>query len=597
MPFRRKFLGPDELAGHWSRPGIFNTKTSGDDTSTGALGGVCVCAWSAGVLPHLVTWGAARPAGFSGLLFYSDGDADADVACSAGPRASRVPAGHALEALNEAERAHIYKRIRVHEGVTMQIMRTIILLLIACLALPLQARDDGVESLRETGKAFAAVARKVSPAVVFIQTESRPKAAQRAPFSAPFDDEFFRRFFGEPFPGVPRGEGPNGQRRAVGQGSGFVFSAGASGSSDKTYILTNNHVVEGAEKIRVKFQDGNEFDADITGTDPKSDVAVIEIKTTGLPSLAWGDASKLEVGEWVVAMGNPFGLSHTLTVGVVSAKGRTSLGISDYEDFIQTDAAINPGNSGGPLVNLEGEVVGVNTAIFSRSGGYMGVGFAIPSNLARSIAEQLIDTGEVTRGYLGIIIQPLTSELAESFGLEQSQGILVAQVSENAPAQKAGLKQGDVIVSYQGKPVTNVGDFRNRVSLTPPGTRETLSIVRDGKTMEIAITIGQLSDEQLVAQGSAQTADELGLTVQTLTPDLAKQFNARAGEGVVVTQVQPESAAASAGIRAGDVILQVNRQPVDDAAAFERAISGVTDKRALLLIRSGDAQRFVVLNW
>ncbi|MDH3280320.1 MAG: DegQ family serine endoprotease, partial [Gammaproteobacteria bacterium] len=377
----------------------------------------------------------------------------------------------------------------------------------------------------------------------------------------------------------------------------FVFSAGSSEPSDKTYILTNNHVVEGAEKIRVKFQDGREFDAEITGTDPKSDVAVVEIKAGGLPTLPWGDASKLEVGEWVVAMGNPFGLSHTLTVGVVSAKGRTSLGISDYEDFIQTDAAINPGNSGGPLVNLDGQVVGVNTAIFSRSGGYMGVGFAIPSNLARSIAEQLIQTGEVTRGYLGIVIQPLTSELAESFGLEQSQGILVAQVSADSPAEKAGLKQGDVIVAYQGTPVTNVGDFRNRVSLTRPGTREALSVIRDGKPREITITIGQLSDEQSIAQGSAQTTEELGLTVQALTPELAKQFNTQAGEGVVVTQVESGSAAATAGIRPGDVILQVNRHSVDTPAAFKRAVSSAADKRILLLIRSGDAQRFVVLHW
>lgn len=480
----------------------------------------------------------------------------------------------------------------------MQTKRIVTLLLVSWIALPVQARDGGMESLRQTGKAFAAVAREVSPSVVFIQTESRPKSTRPAPFSAPFgDDDLFRRFFGEPFPGIPRGEAPDDRRRAVGQGSGFVFSAGSSEPSDKTYILTNNHVVEGAEKIRVKFQDGREFDAEITGTDPKSDVAVVEIKAGGLPTLPWGDASKLEVGEWVVAMGNPFGLSHTLTVGVVSAKGRTSLGISDYEDFIQTDAAINPGNSGGPLVNLDGQVVGVNTAIFSRSGGYMGVGFAIPSNLARSIAEQLIQTGEVTRGYLGIVIQPLTSELAESFGLEQSQGILVAQVSADSPAEKAGLKQGDVIVAYQGTPVTNVGDFRNRVSLTRPGTREALSVIRDGKPREITITIGQLSDEQSIAQGSAQTTEELGLTVQALTPELAKQFNTQAGEGVVVTQVESGSAAATAGIRPGDVILQVNRHSVDTPAAFKRAVSSAADKRILLLIRSGDAQRFVVLHW
>ncbi|HET7687130.1 MAG TPA: trypsin-like peptidase domain-containing protein, partial [Candidatus Macondimonas sp.] len=281
------------------------------------------------------------------------------------------------------------------------------LILLFVLSSAVHALDGGVESLRQTGKAFASVARAVSPAVVFIQVEGKasPTALRRfpSPFDEtwPFGDDLFRRFFGDRFPGfpqIPEQEMPKGERRVIGQGSGFVFAAKDGLWSDKTYILTNNHVVEDAEKIRIQFQDGREFDATITGRDPQSDVAVLEIEADGLTPLRWGDSSALEVGEWVVAIGNPFGLSHTLTVGVVSAKGRTSLGISDYEDFIQTDAAINPGNSGGPLVNLDGEVVGVNTAIFSRSGGYMGVGFAIPSNLAKAIADQLIEHGEVTRG-------------------------------------------------------------------------------------------------------------------------------------------------------------------------------------------------------
>ncbi len=477
-----------------------------------------------------------------------------------------------------------------------------LLLLVAVVALPVRALDGGIENLRQTAKAFAAVARQVSPSVAFIQVESTRKSATStlSPFGEdwPFGEDLFERFFGEPFPGLPRREPPQKERRTINQGSGFVFSSKKGLLSDKTYILTNNHVVEGAEKIRVKFQEGREFDAEIKGTDPKSDVAVIEIKTGGVPALPWGDSSELDVGEWVVAMGNPFGLSHSLTVGVVSAKGRTTLGISDYEDFIQTDAAINPGNSGGPLVNLNGEVVGVNTAIFSRSGGYMGVGFAIPSDLARKVAEQLIDTGEVIRGYLGIVIQPLTSELAESFNLDETQGVLVAQVSKDSPAEKAGLKQGDVIVSYQGKPVTDIGDFRNRVSLTPPGSRETLSIIREGGRRDVAVTIGKLSETETLAQGSAQTADELGLTVQTLTPELAKQFDAKAGEGVVVTQVKRGSIAARAEIKTGDVILQVNRKKVNSAAVFNRAVGeSLSDKRVLLLVRSGEMQRYVVLRW
>ncbi len=487
------------------------------------------------------------------------------------------------------------------------ITRLILLLWFA--ALPAHGLDSGVENLRQTGKAFAAVAREVSPSVVFIQVEAKASAAAMGQLPSPFGDEWpfgddlFKRFFGDQFPGAPRtppSGPPQGERHVIGQGSGFVFAAKDGLLSDKTYILTNNHVVENAEKIRVRFQDGHEYDAKVTGRDPQSDVAVIEIKATGLPVAKLGDSSALEVGEWVVAIGNPFGLSHTLTVGVVSAKGRTSVGINDYEDFIQTDAAINPGNSGGPLVNLDGEVVGINTAIFTRSGGYMGIGFAIPINLARVIADQLIEKGAVTRGYLGIVIQQLTPELAKSFDVEGGQGILVAQVSEDSPAQKAGLRQGDVIVAYRGKKVTDVGGFRNQVSLTPPGSEVELTILRDGKRKTLSVTIGRLTKDKLAAGGSgaAQTSEEIGLTVQTLTPQLAEQFGAKAGEGVVVTRVRPGSIAAMAGITPGVVILQVNQKPVNSAAGFRRAVEqSSAEKRVLLLIRKGEVQRFVALSW
>ncbi len=474
------------------------------------------------------------------------------------------------------------------------------LALTAMISAPMHAQEGGIENLRQTGKAFAEIARQVSPSVVFIRSESgRESAAAEAPPS-PFGDDLFRRFFGDEFPGLPRREGPRGERRAVSQGSGFVFATKDGLLSDKTYILTNSHVVEDADKIRVQFQNGREFDATIKGTDPKSDVAVVEIDSRDLPApaLPLGDSAKLQVGEWVVAIGNPFGLSHTLTAGVVSAKGRTSLGISDYEDFIQTDAAINPGNSGGPLVNLSGEVVGINTAIFSRSGGSMGVGFAIPVNLAKAVANQLIERGEVTRGYLGIVIQPLTSELAQSFGLKDQQGILVAQVTSDSPASRAGLKVGDIIVAYQGKPVTEVGNFRNRVALTPPGSQAQLTIVRDGERRDIAISIGKLSETQQVAQGPAQTTAKLGLTVQTLTPELARQFDANVGEGVIVTDVAPSSVAAMAGIRRGSVILEVDRKAVNSAAEFKQALDkSAGNKRVLLLITENDMSRYVVLSW
>jgi serine protease Do len=488
-----------------------------------------------------------------------------------------------------------------------KVVRSVLLLVCSvALATAGNAQDAGVESLRETGKAFAAVAREVSPSVVFIQVESQPSAATMEGFQSPFGeqwpfgDDLFRKFFGDQFPGLPRQPKPDAPRgpRMLGQGSGFVFAARDGLLSDKTYILTNNHVVENAEKIRVTFQNGREFEARVTGRDPQSDVAVVEIKAGGLPVLRWGDSSALAVGEWVVAIGNPFGLSHTLTVGVVSATGRTSVGINDYEDFIQTDAAINPGNSGGPLVNLDGEVVGMNTAIFSRSGGYMGVGFAIPSKLAMAIANQLLEHGEVTRGYLGIVIQPLTADLAESFDIESGKGILVAQVSEESPAEKAGMRLGDVIVEFQGEAVTDVGGFRNQVSLTPPGTTETITVLRDGKRKNLRVTLGKLTAAKLAEQESSQSADEIGLTVQTLTPQLAEQFNAEPGEGVVVTEVVPGSIAAMARIEIGAIILQVNHETIKSAAEFQRAVQRSTaSKRLLLLVRKGDMQRYVALHW
>jgi len=479
------------------------------------------------------------------------------------------------------------------------------LLLALGLAMPAQAEDGGIESLRETGKAFASIAREVSPSVVFIQVESRVGGSSMTSHGStmedmwPFGDELFKRFFGESMPGRPHPQIPQRERRAIGQGSGFVLQGKQGLLSDKTYIITNNHVLQNAERIRVQFQDGRELDAEVTGRDPQSDVAVIEVKTGDLPALPLGDSSKLEVGEWVVAIGNPFGLSHTLTAGVVSATGRTSLGINDYEDFIQTDAAINPGNSGGPLVNLNGEVVGMNTAIFSRSGGYMGVGFAIPINLAEAVAQQLIEQGEVTRGFLGIVIQQLTPELADSFDLDRKQGILVSQVSEDSPAARAGLRQGDVITAYRGRPVDDIGQFRNAVALTAPGTEVTLKVLRDGKAQQLDARIGKLTEGEMAAAGApGEGKTEFGLTVQTLTPQLAKMLGIEPSDGIVVTEVEPGSVAARAGIETGAVILGVNRRSVKTVAEFRQAIEAVSDRgRVVLLIRQDGMQRFVALSW
>ncbi|MES9815344.1 MAG: DegQ family serine endoprotease [Candidatus Thiodiazotropha sp.] len=474
---------------------------------------------------------------------------------------------------------------------------SIMMLILFCLlSMNLSAQQGGIESLRQTGKAFASVAQKVSPSVVYIQVETVRERAPNNEYS-PFGDDLFRRFFGPQFPGAPRQRQKPRRHRSVGQGSGFVFSHDKGLYSNKAYVMTNNHVVEGADRITVKFKNGHEFSAEIKGSDPKSDIAVLEIVADDLPALPLGDSNKLDVGEWVLAFGNPFGLSHTMTAGIVSAKGRTSLGISDYEDFIQTDAAINPGNSGGPLVNLDGEVVGINTAIFSRSGGYMGVGFAIPINMAKGIANQLLDKGEVTRGFLGIMIQPLTPELAESFGSKYQKGILVAEVSENSPADRAGLKQGDLIFKLDGKNVGNVGDFRNRISLTSPGSKVGLEIIRNGKPKAIEVTVGELS-EQSVAGSNTKTTEELGLTVQTLDKELAESFGTNTTQGVVVTNVSPGSIAAMAGIDAGTVITQVNRNPVTSAGEFQIRINeGRSQRQVLLLVMKGGMSRFVVLRW
>jgi len=475
----------------------------------------------------------------------------------------------------------------------------ILSIIFSAFILPAYSEDNsGITSLRQTSKAFAEVAKKVSPSVVFIQVESVKKNIQTTPFQSPFSDDFFKRFFGESLPDFPQQPQMPADKNVVAQGSGFVFSSKKSLLTDRSYILTNNHVVEGADKIHITFKDGTEFNAKVVGTDPKSDIAVLEIKDSSHPALSLGSSSRLEVGEWVIAVGNPFGLSHTLTVGVVSAKGRTGLGINDYEDFIQTDAAINPGNSGGPLLNLDGDVVGINTAIFSRSGGYMGVGFAIPVDLVSNIAKQLIDKGEVTRGYLGIVIQSLTPELSKSFDLDVSKGILISQIAEESPAAKAGLKVGDLIVRFQDKDVAEVGDFRNQVAQTSPGTTASLAIIRNGKRILVNVKIGHLDKTPATAKAFTQTADELGVVVQTITPELAKQFNVKTGEGVVVSEVKRGSLAAMAGIRSGVVILQVNRKAINSAAQFKQAIDkSRSDKQVLLLIRDQNMSRYVVLSW
>ena len=453
---------------------------------------------------------------------------------------------------------------------------------------PTHAQDGGIESLRQTGKAFSSVAKKVAPAVAFIQVEGKAPAEEEGPGRGgwPFQDDLFRRFFGDDFPGLSR-SAPRKQRKSMSQGSGFVFAQ----AGHAAYVLTNHHVVENAGSIRVRFQDGREFDAKLKGADAKSDVAVLEIPARDLPALKWGDSTRLEVGEWVVAMGNPFGLSYTLTTGVVSAKGRTSLGINDYEDFIQTDAAINPGNSGGPLLNLDGEVIGMNTAIFSRSGGYMGVGFAIPSNLARAIAEQLVGQGKVTRGYIGLAVQPLTRELAEALKLADNRGVLVNRVNAGSPAEQAGIKAGDVLVSMGGQALDDGGQYRNRAAQAKPGSVVVLGLIRDGRRLDVPVKVAQLDEE---AMQSADAAKILGVEVRGVTPEEARRL--RVAKAVLVTSAEPGSLAALAGIGRGALILETNGKPVGTPAEFAAAL-GEGGGSVLLRILDNGNSRYVTLRW
>jgi serine protease Do len=448
---------------------------------------------------------------------------------------------------------------------------------------PVAASADAVRNLPN----FAELAKRLGPSVVNVSTTQVRRMAQGAP--APFDqgdprNDLLERFFGGR---IPRGAQPGPQPRQGGMGSGFIIDNNGT-------ILTNYHVVGNAQKINVTLSDGKSYEAKVIGTDQKTDIAVIKIDAgRDLPAAALGDSDRLEVGEWVIAIGNPFGLDHTVTSGIVSAKGR-QIGAGPYDNFIQTDASINPGNSGGPLLNLRGEVVGINTAIFSQSGGNIGIGFAIPTNSVKDLLPQLRDKGRVVRGYLGTTVQKITPEIADSLGLKQGGGALVADVLKGGPAEKAGLKAGDVIVEFDKKEIKDSSDLPAAVARVAPGTSVQLKVTRDGKQISLPITVGELKDNEVVAS-SGQESD-LGLTVQPLTPDMAQSLGLERAEGLVVASVKPGSAADEAGLRSGDVITQVNRRPVKNLADYNREISRTEkSKSVLFLVRRGESSVFLAL--
>jgi len=441
---------------------------------------------------------------------------------------------------------------------------------------------------------FVPVVKMAMPAVVNISTTRvvrSPAGGAPSPF---LDDPFFRQFFGDEF--FRRFQMPR-DRREASLGSGVIVSPDG-------YIVTNNHVISKADEIKVLLNDKREFIGKVVGTDPKSDIAVIKISAKDLPTIPWGDSDKLEVGEYILAIGNPFGLNQTVTQGIVSAVGRANVGIADYEDFIQTDAAINPGNSGGALVNVRGQLVGINTAIFSRSGGYMGIGFAVPSNMTRAVMDSLIKSGKVVRGWLGVSIQEVTADLAKQFGIKQSKGALVSEVLPDSPAAAAGIQSGDVITTFNGKTVDGPSILRNIVAQTPVGNKVKVVVLRDKKPVTIDVKIAEQPKDLMQAEGET-TPDEssketalAGLEVRNLTPDIARQLGLPAGmTGVVISGVEQGSAAQEAGLREGDVIMEINRQRVRDIADF-RQLSGKLSKQdsTLLLLNRQGRKLFVAIN-
>jgi serine protease Do len=438
---------------------------------------------------------------------------------------------------------------------------------------------------------FVPVVKAAMPAVVNISTTRVVHGRNRQQMSPLFNDPFFRQFFGDDFSRqfqVPRDQHENSL------GSGVIVDSSG-------YIVTNNHVVEKADEIKVLLGDKREFIGKVVGTDPKSDIAVIRIKATGLPVIPWGDSDRLEVGEYVLAMGNPFGLNQTVTMGIVSAVGRANVGIAAYEDFIQTDAAINPGNSGGALVNARGELVGINTAIFSRSGGYMGVGFAVPSNMVHKVMQSLIDKGKVVRGWLGVSIQDLTPELAKSFGVSDAKGALVGEVVKDSPADKAGFRAGDVIVRLNGKTIDSPATLRNQVAELPVGRKVQVQAVRDRKPVDLDVIIAE-QPASLAQSGDGQEGESdtgaafAGLEVQELTADIAQQLGLPAASGgVLVSGVDPASTAAS-GVRRGDVITEINRLPIRTVGDYNRAVAKLRKKEnILLLVNRRGGKLFIVI--
>ncbi|MBT3606177.1 MAG: Do family serine endopeptidase [Candidatus Latescibacteria bacterium] len=419
-----------------------------------------------------------------------------------------------------------------------------------------------IGQLEKFSEAFSAIAAEVTPGVVAVVNKKTEQVLVRGRFNNPLYEYLY---------GVPlyRRE----QKQEQGLGSGVIVSK-------EGYVLTNNHVIAGADEIVVELADGRSFEAKLLGTDPQSDVAVLKVTGENLPVVKMGDSDELKVGAWILAIGNPFGLRHTVTSGIVSAIGRGNLQLLDYEDFIQTDAAINPGNSGGAMVNMRGELIGINTAILSRSGGNQGVGFAVPINMVRNIMDQIITHGKVVRGYLDVAVQDVTPGMAEALGIKSKQGALVQDVAVEGVAEGAGLQRGDVIVSVNGRAVRGAEEFRTRIAQTPPGTNVRLEVMRKGKKQTVHVQLSGLDDQMVRADLVARREAELGVEVQELTPELARRSGYSISSGVVITDVHQSRATqyrGSYGMRRGDVIVSINDQAIQAMDDYVEALVGLTD--------------------
>ena len=451
-----------------------------------------------------------------------------------------------------------------------------------------------VHPIAGTRESYADIVKVVAPSVVTIHVEGK---AQMSPTNLP-DDDLFRRFFGDPFgdqlgqQGTPRGGNRvprTFRQRAL--GSGVVVTGDG-------YILTNHHVVDGADNITVDVADSRSLKAKVIGSDEKSDLAVIKVDASSLQAMTLGNSDAVEVGDVVLAVGNPLGVGQTVTMGIVSAKGR-STNDGNYEDFIQTDAPINQGNSGGALVNLKGELIGINSQIMSNSGGNIGIGFAIPTNMARHVMDDLRKDGKVHRARLGVMIQPVTTDMAESLGLKEAKGAIVSSVEPGSAADRAGVKKGDVIKSFNGQPVGDINALRNRVADTTPGTSASLVVIRDGGERTLTVKLAEASPEKSARRDSDDPAGDkaaLGVSVAPLTPELARSAGLpRDARGLLVQDVDPNGRAADAGIQAGDVIQEVNRKPVETVEDLRSAVRMSSNKPALVLVHRGDRDLFVTV--